>query len=129
MHVRTASAIGATIRSRRRELKLDQAQLARKIGATRQWLIAIEKGKDTAEIGMVLRALAALGLDLDVRPTNTRTDAALDIEPLPILDIDTIADANLNRHIGLRTAKTPRARSKASKSGRPHKGARGRRRG
>jgi len=129
MHVRTASAIGAAIRSRRRELKLDQAQLARKIGATRQWLITIEKGKDTAEIGMVLRALAALGLDLDVQPSNTRADAALDIEPLPILDIDTIADANLNRYSGLRTAKTPRARSKASESRRPRKGARDRRRG
>jgi HTH-type transcriptional regulator / antitoxin HipB len=122
MHVRTASAIGAAIRSRRRELKLDQEHLARKIGATRQWLIAIEKGKDTAEIGMVLRALSALGLDLDVQPTNTRTGVTLDIEPLPILDIDTIADANLNRHIGLRTAKAHRARSKASKSRRPRKG-------
>lgn len=122
MHVRTASAIGAAIRSRRRELKLDQAQLARKIGATRQWLIAIEKGKDTAEIGRVLRALAALGLGLDVQPTNTRAGAVLNIEPLPVLDIDTIAAANLNRHIGLGTAKPPRARSKASKSRRPRKG-------
>jgi len=121
MHVRTASAIGAAIRSRRRELKLDQAQLARKIGATRQWLIAIEKGKDTAEIGMVLRALAALGLDLDMQPSNTRTGAALDTEPLPVLDIDTIVDANLKRHIDLRTAKTPRVRSTASKSRRPRK--------
>jgi HTH-type transcriptional regulator / antitoxin HipB len=122
MHVRTASAIGAAIRSRRRELKLDQAQLARKIGATRQWLIAIEKGKDTAEIGMVLRALAALGLDLDVQPTNSRTGTVLDIEPLPALDIDTIVDANLSRHVGHRTAKTSRARSKASRSRRPRKG-------
>lgn len=50
----------------------------------------------------------ALGLDLDVQPTNTRIDAALDIEPLPILDIDSIADANLNRHIDLRTARLSR---------------------
>lgn len=113
MQVRTASAIGAAIRSRRRELKLDQSRLARRIGATRQWLIAIEKGKDTAELGMVLRALAALDLELDVRPTHARTDASLDIEPLPILDVDTIVDANLNRHIGASTTTMSRARTKA----------------
>lgn len=121
MQVRTASAIGAAIRSRRRELKLGQDHLARKIGATRQWLIAIEKGKDTAEIGMVLRALAALELELLVRPTNTRAALSRDTEPLPIVDIDTIADANQNRHVGLRTTKRPRTPGKATKSGQPRK--------
>jgi HTH-type transcriptional regulator / antitoxin HipB len=126
MQVRTANAIGAIIRSRRRELKLDQSQLARRIGATRQWLIAIEKGKDTAELGMVLRALAALDLELDVRAKDTRVDVSMDLEPLPLLDIDTIAEANVNRtgRAGMpavsragRKAATLRSRSKSRRRG------------
>jgi HTH-type transcriptional regulator / antitoxin HipB len=114
MQVRTASAIGAAIRSRRRELQLDQGRLARKIGATRQWLIAIEKGKDTAELGMVLRALAALDLELDVRPNQARGVAPLDIEPLPHLDIDSIANANLNRYSALAKPKRSRGHTKTA---------------
>lgn len=121
MQVRTASAIDAVIRSRRRELALGQEHLARKIGATRQWLIAIEKGNDTAEIGMVLRARAALEVELTVRPTNTRVEFSRGIEPLPNVDIDTLADANQNRHIGIRATKRRHIRGKATKSGQPLK--------
>lgn len=122
MQVRTASAIGATIRSRRRELQLGQEELARKIGATRQWLIAIEKGKDTAEIGMVLRVLAALGLDLDVRTVSARAKESADLEPLPSIDIDAIADSNSNRNAGPKSVKTSRARNQVSKSRQRRKG-------
>jgi HTH-type transcriptional regulator / antitoxin HipB len=114
MQVRTASAIGAAIRSRRRELQLDQGRLARKIGATRQWLIAIEKGKDTAELGMVLRALAALDLELNVQPNQARGATPLDIQPLPRLDIDSIANANLNRHSALAKLKRSRGHTKTA---------------
>jgi HTH-type transcriptional regulator / antitoxin HipB len=93
MHVRSAQAIGAAIRSRRRELKLDQAELALRVGATRQWVIAIEKGKNTAEIGMILRALAALGLELDLRPIEVATTKATrTTKKLPTIDLDAIVD-------------------------------------
>jgi DNA-binding XRE family transcriptional regulator len=35
------------------------------IGVSRQWIVAMEKGKPPAEIGLVLRALTALGVNLD----------------------------------------------------------------
>jgi HTH-type transcriptional regulator/antitoxin HipB len=119
-----ANAIGAVIRNRRRELKLDQSQLARRIGATRQWLIAIEKGKDTAELGMVLRTLAALDLELDARAKDARVNISMDLEPLPRLDIDTIADANVNRDSGVGMPAASRARTKAATLRRRGKGRR-----
>lgn len=66
MKVRTAKAIGAAIRQRRRELALDQLSLAKRIGASRQWVIGMEQGKDSAEIGRVLRTLDTLGLTVEL---------------------------------------------------------------
>jgi HTH-type transcriptional regulator / antitoxin HipB len=64
MVVRTPSELGALIRDRRRKLGIDQALLAEKAGTSRQWIVAVEQGKPRAEIGLVLRTLAALGLSL-----------------------------------------------------------------
>jgi DNA-binding XRE family transcriptional regulator len=45
-----------------------QAQLADNVGVTRAWVIAIEQGKSRAEIALVLRTFATLGLVADVVP-------------------------------------------------------------
>jgi len=66
MIVRTAAELGLLLRSRRRELGLDQRTLAERIGVSRLWVIEFERGKARAEIGLVMRALLALGLALDV---------------------------------------------------------------
>ena len=44
MLVRTPADLGAVIRDRRKQLKLDQAALAKQIGVSRQWVIEIERG-------------------------------------------------------------------------------------
>jgi HTH-type transcriptional regulator/antitoxin HipB len=64
MHIRTPLDLGLIIRDRRRKLGLTQGALAAKAGVGRQWLVTIEHGKARAEIGLVLRTLAALGLTL-----------------------------------------------------------------
>ena len=66
MLARTAIDLGLIIRERRRKLGLDQRELAARNGASRQWVIEIEKGKPRAEIGLLLLALEALGLGLFV---------------------------------------------------------------
>jgi y4mF family transcriptional regulator len=66
MFVRTAMDIGALIRDRRRNAGLSQTELAGRIGTTQRWVSEIERGKSTAEIGLVLLALAALGIQLSV---------------------------------------------------------------
>lgn len=93
MEVRTPSALGALIRARRRELKLDQATLAARAGVSRPWLSAVEKGKPTAELGLVLRTLAALGLILDIRAEGAQSDSPPTVRVnLPQIDIDAIVD-------------------------------------
>jgi len=65
MLTRTPADLGAVIRDRRKHLKRNQASLANEIGVSRQWLIALEHGHPRAELGLVLRALDALGINLD----------------------------------------------------------------
>lgn len=64
MNIRTASDLGRIIRSRRRDLGIDQAELAQKVGVSRQWLIDVEKGKPRAQVELILRTLRALGIQL-----------------------------------------------------------------
>src|SRR5471030_817115 len=64
MLLRTPKDIGALVRQRRRELRIAQQTLAKRVGASRQWVIDCEKGKPRAELGLVLRTLAVLGVRL-----------------------------------------------------------------
>ena len=66
MNIRSPLDLGLIIRQRRRDLGLNQTELASRVGVGRQWIVAIEHGKARAELGLVLRTLAALNLTLDV---------------------------------------------------------------
>ena len=70
--------IGKIIATGRRHHKLSQAALAKLLGTTQAWISEIEKGKETAQIGLVLRALRRLGVRLRTAdaPWETRPDAA-----------------------------------------------------
>lgn len=65
MLIRTPADLGALIRDRRRQLELGQAELAKRIGVSRQWIVGVEHGRARAELGLVLRALDCLGIRLD----------------------------------------------------------------
>ena len=64
MRIRTPTDLGALIRDRRIKLALDQQSLAQKVGVSRQWIVEVEKGKPRAEIGLLLRTIDALGIQL-----------------------------------------------------------------
>lgn len=64
--VRTSRALGAAVKARRLELGWSQARLADQLGVQRQWVIRLEAGATGAEMGTVLKALAALGLSIVV---------------------------------------------------------------
>jgi y4mF family transcriptional regulator len=72
MHIRTPFELGAFLRDLRTKRSMDQGTLARQVGVSRQWIVAIEKGKPGAPIGLVLRTLGALGVSLDVEDTLGR---------------------------------------------------------
>lgn len=84
MLIRTSAELGAVLRDRRKRLNLDQAALAKRIGVSRQWVIQIERGHARAELGLVLRALDALHIELDarIRETSRRSPGAVDIDAI-----------------------------------------------
>jgi len=96
MIVRTAADLGHLIRERRRQLGLDQQTLAKKVGVSRLWIIEFERGKPRAEIGLVLRTLAALDLHVDVSTPAAGTNEDTSPAPAPP-DIDAIVEAARKR--------------------------------
>jgi HTH-type transcriptional regulator / antitoxin HipB len=64
MLLSTPADLGAAIRDRRKQLKLDQLTLAKRIGVSRRWVIEVEHGHARAELGLVLRAIDVLGIRL-----------------------------------------------------------------
>ncbi|WP_164280069.1 helix-turn-helix transcriptional regulator [Stenotrophomonas indicatrix] len=93
--LRTSQDLGVVIRQRRKTLRWDQAQLAERVGVSRQWIIEMEKGKPRAELQLVLRTLNVLGLVLTVGNVEGESSVADSSEmPLVLPDIDTIVDGN-----------------------------------
>jgi len=88
MLIRTPADLGAVIRDRRRQLGLDQATLASRIGVSRQWVVGIERGRARAELGLVLRALDALGIRFDA--ASGGETGKMRVPEAAIVDIDSI---------------------------------------
>jgi DNA-binding XRE family transcriptional regulator len=68
------------VRDTRTRLGLTQAELAARIGASRYWVVAFEAGKPGAELGLVLKALRALGLRVEITPAAPRPAAAAEAD-------------------------------------------------
>jgi len=66
MWAQSAAEIGRIIASARRHRGLTQTTLARSLGVSQNWISEIERGKDTAQIGKILRILSFLGVRLEV---------------------------------------------------------------
>ncbi|HET8680382.1 MAG TPA: helix-turn-helix transcriptional regulator [Micromonosporaceae bacterium] len=81
MRIASARDLALYVRDRRRDLGMTQADLAAAAEVSRRWLSALEAGKPTAEIGLVLRTLHALGLVLDAQPAGPGP-AGIDLDDL-----------------------------------------------
>lgn len=60
--------LGAQVRTRRLELELTQGELADVSGVTLRFVSELERGKASAQYAGIQRVLAALGLDLYLKP-------------------------------------------------------------
>src|SRR5882757_6235308 len=69
MWAHSAADVGKIIIAARRHRGLTQTELARAIGGTQSWVSEVEQGKDTAQIGKVLRTLSYLGVRLNTGTT------------------------------------------------------------
>jgi len=66
MQVKTPLDIGAQVRMARKVLKVTQQQLALTSGTGIRFVIDLEKGKPTCQIGKVLQVLNTLGLTVEL---------------------------------------------------------------
>jgi len=89
MWAQSTAEIGKIIAAARRHHKLTQAQLAQAIGSTQAWISEVEKGKETAQIGKVLRALSHLGVRLQtgVVPWSVGKSATHEPKGISLSDI------------------------------------------
>jgi HTH-type transcriptional regulator/antitoxin HipB len=86
MQIRTPKEIGLLVRDQRKRLGLTQDGLARRLGTSRLWVVQLEQGKPTLQLGLVLAALNDLAIPLHVRVAETsprpggRRRAAIDLD-------------------------------------------------
>src|SRR2546422_7351154 len=77
---RTASnaalAFGSLLRSRRKALKMRQDQLALATGVGRRFVIDLEAGKPSCQLGRSLLVAKALGLDLAILASDACSQSA-----------------------------------------------------
>jgi y4mF family transcriptional regulator len=62
--VETAARMGVRVRALRRDLELDQGELALVAGVSRRTVHAIEHGKPTIQLAALVAVLQAVGLEL-----------------------------------------------------------------
>ncbi len=61
----TTEQIGTATRTRRKQLKITQKELAMTCGTGLRFIVDLEKGKPTCQIGKTLQVLQALGLAIE----------------------------------------------------------------
>lgn len=83
MKVNSALDLAATVRGRRRDLGLSQADLAESAGVSRVWIATVEAGKRSVNFGMVLRLLGALDLTMDISSSSRLSEVFKDVKKTP----------------------------------------------
>lgn len=91
MKIQNAHDLGLLIRQKRQDLHLTQAELAVQVGVGRTWLNELENGKRTAQIGLTLRILSALGIEFKIP----------DSSPLEICKVPNLPDYPLPPDLSL----------------------------
>jgi len=66
MNTQNPEQIGVAIRARRKQLKVTQKDLALTCGTGLRFIVDLEKGKPTCQIGKILQVLQALGIKLQI---------------------------------------------------------------
>src|SRR3954463_3915158 len=86
---KVALAFGSLIRSRRKMLKMRQDQLALATGVGRRFLIDLEAGKPSCQLGRSLLVADALGLKLaGMFPASDPSAADQELPDLPDEEVD-----------------------------------------
>lgn len=73
MQVTDPKTMGNAVRNVRRALGVSQEQLALTSGTNRRFIVELEAGKATAQLGKVLQVLRTLGITLQLLPPVSPT--------------------------------------------------------
>ncbi|MEL7049114.1 MAG: helix-turn-helix domain-containing protein [Pseudomonadota bacterium] len=90
--IRRAEDIAGLIKSRRKAIGLSQQALADILTVSRKWVNEIEKGNANAKLGLVLRALNELQIDITADCISSSAIPATDVTAEDEIDIDAIVD-------------------------------------
>ena len=93
MWAQSAAEIGKILAAAREYRKLTQTELGKAIGASQKWVSEVEQGKETAQLGKVLRALSHLGVRLQTGATPWKA-APVRREPNATIRLSDIISAN-----------------------------------
>src|SRR3546814_15470652 len=74
------NAIGKIVREERKALGLRQAELAAASGVGVRFLVDLERGKPTVQLGRVLAVLAVLGCSLDRKSVVERQSVSVRVD-------------------------------------------------
>lgn len=91
--IRSIRDLAAAVRGRRKDLGLNQAQLAERAGVSRKWVSEFEVGKPAAEFALVLRVLDELGFALQLAPAPDGSESARE----QTVDLDALLDEHRDR--------------------------------
>lgn len=80
MRIRSTKDLGDIVRGQRIAMGLSQKSLAARAGVSRPWLIQVERGKPTAEVGLILRLLHELGVRIDAAYDTSTDEEGLDLD-------------------------------------------------
>ena len=67
MKIKSTEQLGIAIQARRKQLKLTQKELAMTCGTGLRFIVDLEKGKSSCQIGKALQVLHALGLAMKTK--------------------------------------------------------------
>lgn len=76
MRIRTVREVGLLVKTERKRQALTMNMLAERVGCSRQWIAALEAGRERLEVALVLRTLSALGIRLDARAPEAGPEGA-----------------------------------------------------
>lgn len=70
MNIASTEQLGLLIRTRRKELRVIQKELAMTCGTGLRFIVDLEAGKATCHIGKILQVLQALGIKLQAESSG-----------------------------------------------------------
>lgn len=90
--IRSAAEFGRAVRDRRRALGLTQEELAGRCGVGKRFIVDLEAGKSTSQIGKALTAASEVGIALSDTGRTSPGTSATKADPAKPDEHDLLAD-------------------------------------